>query len=81
MKMTPGPLVLSEGIYRMSSNSFQKRLLSSQEEQESCNYFECVAEDGTVYRVPNWTDEEFNLAGMMSLWQDDDTTAEDIFDG
>ncbi len=42
-------------------------------------YFECVAEDGTVYRLKDWTDEEFNKAGMMSVCKDDDTLAEEIF--
>ena len=43
-------------------------------------YFECVTEDGTTYRLNNWTDDEFNKAGMMSACKDDDTTAEEIFD-
>jgi len=41
---------------------------------------EYVAEDGTVYRLTDWTDDEFNKAGMMSACKDDDTVAEEIFD-
>ena len=48
--------------------------------KDESEYFECVAEDGTVYRLKDWTDEEFNKAGMMSACKDDDTTAEEIFD-
>ena len=43
-------------------------------------YFECEGEDGTAYRLNNWTDDEFNRAGMMNACKDDDTTAGDIFD-
>ena len=54
--------------------------VSYEQDRDESEYFECVAEDGTVYRLKDWTDEEFNKAGMMSACKDDDTTAEEIFD-
>jgi len=54
--------------------------VSYEEKHDESEYFECVAEDGTVYRLNDWTDEEFNEASMMSAWKNDDTTAEEIFD-
>ena len=54
--------------------------ISYGKEHDESEYFECVAEDGTVYRLKDWTDEEFNKASMMSACKDDDTTAEEIFD-
>ena len=54
--------------------------VSYEQEHDESEYFECVAEDGTVYRLKDWTDDEFNKAGMMSACKDDDTTAEEIFD-
>ena len=50
------------------------------QDDESSEYFECVAEDGTIYRLKDWTDDEFNKASMMSACKDDNTTAEDLFD-
>lgn len=47
---------------------------------DESEYFECVAADGTLYRLKNWTDEEFSRAGIVSACKEDDTTAEDIFD-
>jgi hypothetical protein len=49
-----------------------KRMIVDRDESE---YFECVAEDGTVYRVRDWDDDEFNKASMISALKDDDTTA------
>jgi hypothetical protein len=54
--------------------------LTYEQDHDESEYFECVAEDGTVYRLKNWTDDEFNKASMMSACKDDDTTAEEIFD-
>ena len=54
--------------------------VSYEQDHDESEYFECVAEDGTVYRLKDWTDEEFNNASMMSACKDDDTSAEDIFD-
>ena len=51
-----------------------------EQDHDESEYFECVAEDGTVYRLTDWTDEEFNKASMMSACKDDDTVAEDLFD-
>jgi len=51
-----------------------------EQDHDESEYFECVAEDGKVYRLKDWTDEEFNKAGMMSACKDDDTAAEEIFD-
>ncbi len=47
---------------------------------EESEYFECVGEDGTSYRLQDWTDNEFNKASVLSAFKDDDTTAEEIFD-
>jgi len=47
---------------------------------DASEYFECVAEDGTLYRVKDWTDAEFNTAAAISACKDDDTTAEEVFD-
>ena len=54
--------------------------VSYEQDHDDSEYFECVAEDGTVYRLKDWTDEEFNKASMMSAFKDDDTVAEDLFD-
>ena len=54
--------------------------VSYEQDRDESEYFECVAEDGTVYRLKDWTDEEFNKAGMMSACKDDGTIAEEIFD-
>ena len=54
--------------------------ISYELEHDESEYFECVAEDGTVYRLKDWTDSEFNKASMMNACKDDDTTAEEIFD-
>jgi len=51
-----------------------------EQDRDQSEYFECVAEDGTVYRLKDWTDDEFNKASMMSACKDDDTVAEDLFD-
>ena len=51
-----------------------------EQDHNESEYFECVAEDGATYRLNNWTDDEFNKAGMMSACKDDDTVAEEIFD-
>lgn len=53
-------------------------VLSEQDHDES-EYFECVAEDGTVYRLRDWADDEFNKASMMSACKDDDTAKDEIF--
>jgi hypothetical protein len=54
--------------------------ITYEQDHDESEYFECVAEDGTVYRLKDWTDREFNKASMMSAYKDDDTTAEEIFD-
>jgi hypothetical protein len=54
--------------------------VSYEQDHDESEYFECVAEDGTVYRLKDWTDREFNKASMMNACKDDDTTAEEIFD-
>ena len=51
-----------------------------EQNHDESEYFEGVAEDGTTYRVINWTNAEFNKASMMSTYKDDDTAAEDLFD-
>ena len=51
-----------------------------EQDHDEPEYFECVAENGTVYRLRDWTEDEFNKASMMSACKDDDTTAEEIFD-
>ena len=54
--------------------------VSHDQDYDESEHFECVAEDGKVYRLKDWTDEEFNKASMMSACKDDDATAEEIFD-
>lgn len=54
--------------------------VSYEQNHDESEYFECVAENGTVYRLKDWTDDEFNKAGMMNACKNDDTTAEEIFD-
>jgi len=54
--------------------------VSYEQDDDESEYFECVAEDGTVYRLKDWTDEEFNKASMISACKDDGTVAEDLFD-
>ncbi|MBE9485526.1 MAG: hypothetical protein IMY74_11795, partial [Bacteroidetes bacterium] len=34
--------------------------VSYEQDHDESEYFECVAEDGTVYRLKDWTDDEFN---------------------
>jgi len=41
--------------------------------KESVQYFECVAEDGTEYRVRDWTEEEFNKVCEIGAFEGDDT--------
>ena len=55
--------------------------VSYEQDHDESEYFECVAEDGTVYVLKDWTDAEFNKAGMMSVCKDDDSLAEEIFFG
>ena len=47
--------------------------VSYEQDHDASEYFECVAEDGTVYRLKDWTDSEFNKASMMNACKDDDT--------
>ena len=54
--------------------------ITYEQDHDESECFECVAEDGTVYRSKNWTDDEFNKVSMMSVCKDDDTTVEEIFD-
>lgn len=54
--------------------------VSYEHDHDESEYFECVAEDGTIYRLKDWTDEEFNKASMMSTFKGDTTSAEDLFD-
>jgi hypothetical protein len=53
---------------------------SYKQDHDASEYFECVAEDGTLYRVKDWTDAEFNTAAAMGACKDDDTTAEEVLD-
>ena len=53
---------------------------SHEQIHDESEYFECVAEDGTTYKVNNWTDAEFNKVSMVRAYEDDDTTAEELFD-
>ena len=53
--------------------------VSCEQDHDESEYFECIAEDGTVYRLKDWTDEEFNKASMMSACKDDNTSGEKIF--
>jgi len=52
----------------------------SKNKDESSKYFECVGEDGTEYKLHDWTDEDFNRFSRTSACKDDDTVAEDILD-
>ena len=54
---------------------------SYNQDHDASEYFKCVAEDGTVYRLKDWTDEEFNKVSITSACKDDDTVAEDILFG
>lgn len=47
--------------------------------EDEPDYFEIVGSDGTEYKMPNWTEEEFKMMGHMDSLKDDDTRAEDIF--
>lgn len=51
-----------------------------EQDRDESEYFECVAENGTVYRLKDWTDSEFNKASMISACKGDDTVAEEMFD-
>ena len=54
--------------------------MTYEQDRDDSEYFECVAEDGTVCRLKDWTDEDFNKASMMSAFKGDNTPAEDLFD-
>jgi hypothetical protein len=54
--------------------------MTYEQDRDDSKYFECVAEDGTVCRLKDWTDEDFNKASMMSAFKGDNTPAEDLFD-
>lgn len=54
---------------------------SYDQNDDKSEYFECVGEDGTVYKLKDWTDNEFNKASMMSACKDDVTTADEVFLG
>jgi len=54
--------------------------LAQEQDLDDSEYFECVAEDGTAYKVRNWTDDEFSRAGMLSVYKDDDISGEELFD-
>jgi len=41
-------------------------------------FFECVGEDKTAYRLTDWTDEDFNRESQVVAVKDDDTIAEEI---
>jgi len=45
-------------------------------------YFEIITEDGKDIRVPNWTEEEWNYAVLISLLnsKEDDEDWEDVFE-
>ena len=49
--------------------------VSYEQDHDESEYFECVAEDGTTYKLNNWTNDEFNKANMMSACKDDDMIA------
>ena len=49
--------------------------VSYEQDHDESECFECVAEDGTLYRLKDWTDREFNKAGIMSACKDDDIIA------
>ncbi len=48
--------------------------------EDEPDYFEIVGSDGTEYKMPNWTEEEFKVMGQANSLKDDDTRSEDIFD-
>ena len=54
--------------------------VSYEQDRDDSEYFECVTEDGTVYRLKDWTDDAFNKVSIMSACKGDATTAEDLFD-
>lgn len=54
---------------------------SYDQDDDKSQYFECVGEDGTAYKLKDRMDNEFNKASMMSACKDDDTTAEEVFVG
>jgi len=43
-------------------------------------YFEYATEDGREHRTYDWIEEDFNRLTRVSVFKDDDTRAEDIFD-
>jgi len=47
---------------------------------EDAEFSEYVAEDGTEYRLNDWTDEYFNRVTEILAVKNDDTEAEEIFD-
>lgn len=49
-------------------------------ETEIPEYFGFISEDGTEYKIPDWTDKEFNRVSMQKTWEGDDTEGEDILD-
>jgi len=79
--------VNQEGFIKVSvPPSFGKQVeiivlpVAYEQDHDESEYFECVAEDGTIYRLKDWTDEEFNKASVVNACKGDDTAAEEIFD-
>ncbi|GAH16018.1 unnamed protein product, partial [marine sediment metagenome] len=55
-------------------------IVPSKERLDAPDYFQFVAEDGTEYKVPEWSNEDFNRVSTMTAYENDDTEGEDVFD-
>ena len=55
-------------------------ILAQTETGEETSAFEFVTEDGTEYRLAEWTEEDFNRESAAGAVRDDGTTVQDLFD-
>jgi len=50
-------------------------------ENENSSYFEIEDKDGVLYKIPNWTEEEFREFGLKRFFEDEDgVLAGEVFD-
>ena len=50
-------------------------------ENENRSYFEIEDKNGVLYKIPNWTEEEFRELGLRNFFEDEDgVLAGEVFD-
>jgi hypothetical protein len=70
-----------ETYYKSDSCKLDRGRASAMKEKDKKNScFICIGKDGTEYKMPNWTDEEFMIMGLLNFFKDDDSSVTDLFD-